>query len=208
MKPKLWQGRLEMQLVKNSNRTLEVMTLANKGQSTSTSNIQKRRFATPLFAFMLASILSSQLEAEVNSPQYQVQYPHTKGILDDKNRSVKAQESNMLAVIEGLSGLSGKQKTSLLDLYTSSQNKLKQLRGSMVNLNTKQQTLSPGNHKYQSQMENIVELKSALGKEHSQLKSQFKRQLIQLLTPKQRQQLQLAIQQKNAVAKGIDRSWM
>lgn len=174
----------------------------------------KKRFKASMMVLLLGSILSSQLEAEINTMQYQERYPQQMAknafthVSYRKSVAALAEKQAMTSVIQGLPGLSNKQKSALIALYTSSQNKLNELRGSMLKLNEKQTTLSPGHHKYQGEMENIVALKASLAKEHKQLKSQFKRQLIQLLTPKQRQQLQSAVQKKHTAAKGIDKSWM
>lgn len=156
---------------------------------------------------LLSSILSSQLEAQINPPIYQEVRPHSTSNTH-KATGLKAEQEKMAEVIQGLPGLSNKQKNALVALYVSSQTKLNQLRGSMLNLNQKQSTMTPGHYQYQAQMEDIVALKASLAKEHKQLKLQFKRKLIQLLTPRQRQQLQSAIQKKHANAKGIDKSWM
>lgn len=177
--------------------------------SNQSTRLGKRRIKASVMVLLLSSILSSQLEAQASTSSYQEVTPRTHAIdRTQKSIALKAEQAKMAAVIQGLPGLSNRQKNALTSLYTSSQAKLNQLRGSMFNLNKKQSSMMPGHYQYQSEMENIVALKSSLAKEHKQLKSQFKRELIRLLTPKQRQQLQSAIQKKHVNAKGIDRSWM
>lgn len=189
---------------------MEQIALSHQSQSKTQASPNKRRVTAPVMVLLLTSILSSQLEAQLHPNHNRKHYQPIKAnnTLAAQHMLLKVEQDKMRRVIENLSGLSAKQKKSLVALYITSQTKLNQLQGSMLNLNQKQSTMMPGHYQYQSQMEDIFALKASLAKEHKQLKSHFKRELIQLLTPKQRQQLQSAIQQKQANAKGIDKSWM